>query len=465
MASIRDREQMIDQWATIESFHERDLAVPTQESINRLYTDMYQHMNTQLIAAKRAHKPALFVFGETHPGQLGRSSIIVERIAIRIAHRLGIKNIYLENGPNELAGRKKFISEFEQLKKQDPNKYNYFNHKMNVVNSVIRDPIINQFNLKAAEPARGATFAEREKIMMETISKGHGSALYLVGLKHLKVCGVDARLNKKYQVSLINSQPKDIIDRIAQRDKEVRPADQELYDFALNSEKVNKFSVEGKLVDTDPDLLLAMVDKADKAFTPPVSKKSKASTTTLKEKLKAPTSVTPPAAPHLPYPEPRSSLSSTQYPTLAPSECGLLTSLFSNITQLDSSRIQPLFQLGMWVGAKFGLCPKPFSADVPFVTPALAAEASANRQLCKMGMTIDSSVRYLFGKKYENGDKETQEKMRKFVIDVVNGNVPKDIGEKFNAHANIGNAHERAKQLNKLMESTAGERCLRGMTL
>lgn len=455
MQTNQQREQTIDQLASIEANLEKELAVPTQESINSLYAEMYQFMSEKLNAAKRAKKPCLFVFGETHPVQLAKSSLIVEKIAIRIANRLGIKNIYLENGPDALASRRNFVSDFEKTKKQDPTKYDFFSRKINIVNHVLRDPIMNTFNLIAAEPKRGSTVAEREKIMVDTLSKGSGSGLYLVGLKHLKVCAESDRLHKKYRVSTINTQPIDLIERMAKVDD---PLDKDLFDFAVNTEKVKQFSIKAKLVETDPDLLLDRVEKADKAFVPPTSKKS--STTKLKSKLNEQPIVIPPSVPYIPCGEPKSSLASAQYPALLGSVSGSSTSLWSNVTQIDSSLVQPLIQLGLWMGSKLGYCPKPFSANFPIVSESVAAEVSASRQLCKMGMTMDSALEYLFSKKYARGNIESRDKMRKFLIDVVNGNVLKEIGEEFNALANISNAHERAKQLNKLMESTAGDRCL-----
>lgn len=457
MAINQQRGQAIDQMAAVEAYHEKGLAIPTQGNIDDLYAEMYQYMTTKMAEAKRAKKPCLFVFGETHPTPLGKSSLIVEKIAIRIAKRLGIKNIYLENHPEALSDRRRFLAgEFEKAKIDDPKKYEFIKHKMNVINHILRDPITSTFNLIAAEPKRVTDPVARENMMIDTMSKGSGSGIFLVGLKHLKACAENSRLNKKYRVSSICTQPRDVLGRHAALDD---PAYKDHFDFAANSEKVKQFSIKGKLVDTDPDLLSDMVEQSDRTFEPSEPSKSKKTTAKLKSKFKdhapARTSVAPGMILHS---EKVSSLESSHHLALPVSSPQSFS--FLNLTRIDSSLVQPLIQLGLWAGSKLSLCPRPLSVDIPIISESIAAEASASRQLSTMGMTIESSLNYLFGKSFVNGDRETQVKMRKFLIEVVNGNVSKDIGEEFNAIANISNVHERVKQLTKLMESTAGERCL-----
>jgi hypothetical protein len=429
---------------------------PIQEDITKLYKDIYDYVGTQLANAKQAGKPCLFVLGETHPTFMGKSSLVVEKIFIHVAKRYGIQDIYLENGPKDLHDRRDLIPNYEKIKIENPALYEEVFNKMNVVNHILQDAaLIEGCQLIPAEPTRKNTFPEREAIMCQTISKGKSSGIYLVGLKHLKGTSECAALSKKFLVSPVCTQPTDIVNQHAKNDNR---GHQDLFNFAMDPKKSKQFSVPGKLDTANVHTLLDMVAEAEKTFVPPKATSTTSKVTSkLVEKQNAPVGISTAQSTQVPSAQQTVQKITASHPTALISGAESTASPRAAIVKMTPPpeySANDFLQLGLWIGSRFGLCSNPFQNSTVIAhahKTSVTAEISANTKLQKMGMNFESSLEYLFGKIYARSDKDYQKKIKSFLVDVLNGEVSGEMGRQFNEIANLSNAFERAKQLEKLM--------------
>lgn len=449
----RDEMAYWDNIAAKAASNEKHLKPPTQNQINNLYIKIYNFMEERIAAARAQGKSCLFVIGETHRTDLGKSSMLVEKMFMHAGKRLGIKNLIVENGPDELRQKLEFAPMLEKMKIENPEQYKIINNKMNVVNHIVKEKtLMEHYRGLPAEPTRGATPSEREKIIFHTAAQQIGSGLMFIGNKHLKGSAESTELNNKYLVVPVCAQSKKMLELTNERGTE---HDKTLLQFANDPTKVKQFGISARFVTMDPDLLSNMIREADSVFTPTKdliadstvimnSKFEESKTIELTDLLVA--STQSPLSP-LAIAE-TAEQSQTADPSFA--ERALVCTPVNIPGHL-------VCNFGMWVGSKFGWCANPFQSLVRVessdtsLSEARVQLTSAKRQLESRGINFDNSLPYLFGKSYSQGTAAEQEKMRLFLVKIVNGDVSKEMGEQFNSLSNIRNDHQRAKSLNKLM--------------
>ena len=111
------------------------------------------------------------------------------------------------------------------------------------------------------------------------------------------------------------------------------------------------------------------------------------------------------------------------------------------------------------LGSSAGLCSKSlepislkFSSHSQRFFQAQAAEKSAERYLQKSNHTLKSALKKLFGKSYTKASSDEQERLKKAIVRVINGDVSAEDGKEFNRLSLIANTHLRTKQLLKLID-------------
>lgn len=419
---------------------------PTQSYFNKLFGEIYVFIKDNLATSSRLGKPSLFIIGETHPTLLGKSSLVVEKMFVKAAAKLGIKKIYFENGPEQLKQKLDYRKPHKESRLSNPAHYKHINERMNIGNHIVSDPIISKFKLMATEPVRVEGSPAREKVMFNTVAKGKETSLFIVGNNHLQNGTENKLLQEKYHVVPVCTQPTEILLRYKES---ASPHDRIALDYATNPLKVKQFGIRQHLHIVDADKLSAMVDKAEAAFE---KEQRQEAVRIFEEKVPA----EPIVVEHKELPAPTSCLALP--PVDAPDRVSNTT--YSVIGSLNTAAT--LFQGAMWAGSLFGFCANPFFKPAAIkpapATLAEKAEKSAALRLRQMGLTSESALKQLFGKKFTAGTAEDKEQMKNFMTDVLNGNVSPEVGNLFNQASILVNLHERAKQLTTLMHSSAAER-------
>jgi hypothetical protein len=461
MSRLQERQAAVRAAKKIITPLQEHLPPPTQSQFNQLYKDIHEFMSGALREANRQGKKCVFVMGEIHQIILARNSLVVEKMFMLAAKQLGINTYIREGSDMGLMMKQTILVPMLREARAGSTEWDL----AEVETHLLMDPLSKKFRIVSGETAgnEGVSDEERDRQIRVTITQQNQHALVRVGMQHLQ--GVSQKVAEKILTYPVNTVPAAHLTKIMAEMGDPSHA-APIIKFANDPKKTTPFAIAANLLSMNPDVLLAMADKAHVAFT---SSLSSSSTAKVQEKLQehANNAVLTPA--------PALSIS-----TLAPTSritSGVATLPSLAIAPTASSTVGPqypietvplneLIRIGFWVASKLGFCAKPSSSPTPvtFSHSSLEKihdenmrEASAQQKLNAQGSSLEAALRDLFGKNYTEGDKAHQTKLKNFIVKVINGDVSLETGRKFNIISKIGNRHERAKQLDKLRRSMTGE--------
>lgn len=433
----------------------KNLPLPKQSDIDELYQSIYEYMSFAKKEAEKTGKPPLFVIGEIHTVGLGRNSLVVKGIFLKVAKRLGLKNCFIEAGQKDLNMRLQLADAGKNLKNRDPQLYKEFSEDMDIsVSMLMEGSFYGGFNVVPTETMYINDSAEREKNICNTVVRHQiAPALLTVGAKHLKGISTHKELNKYFNVYLASSETPDMGEKLMDLSG-ISKTNNLRNDFAWTSKSVKQFWFPAlNLLGVTPDDLLEMIKRAQTTHIRLTSE-----TVYLDKQKKAFTNA--------PYSAPQLMSSKSVLVSQGPTQNRVSAEKASNDNNNGNNMAFPfdvpialLTEIGFWIASKNGLCEKSSSATTFIFSNSIAEnlyqeqqqEASAELQLKKKGLSLEAALQHLFVKKYTQGTEQEQQQQRRFIIEMINGDFKNDIREKFEELTTIQNDHERSKQIYKFM--------------
>lgn len=398
---------------------EQTLEPPNQALFNQLYSEIHCFVQQAMETAQSAGKPCLFILGEFHPVLIGKSSLVIEYMFMHAANQLGIKNLYLEGTREVYESRKQSWATLAA------NNREYADTLLEVGALRSSLQLTEHFTVIATETSNNFNTDEthiyktREEQMSEIIAQHGQSGLFICGTHHL-MGFMDSKPLQNFHRYPINTIPTRQLTQIPQTYDATTPHLKTCEDFIKNPKLVTQFSVQAKLMPTQPTALLTMVDNSHQRF----------------------------IAGSLPH-----TCSPNVLTCPAPDFPAATTPPFR--TSPEQFPVAVMLQTGFWLASKFGLCAKP-SGNLPpiqFADPLSERlhyqslrESSVESSLQKQGTSLEQALQYLFGKNYTQEHKE-------FVVDVLTGETNNTIRDQFYHFANIYNRNLRSKELAKLCKT------------
>ena len=283
--------------------------------------------------------------------------------------------------------------------------------------------------------------------------------MLLTGLKHLQGLSQDKALNSEYAVTFVAAPISDQVR--AMRGSENNAATE----FALTSPVVQRFTVNGKLIDTRVGKLLEMVDRAKDHFKPQAVVGDKKKQSSLPQQASQPVRPIQPEPPAHPEYAQKIGLFSSNSDVTAQPAIGQSTDVVAIRTGIPhpvetTPVVVALAAFGFWAGTKLGLCPRLSGAALPLnfndeksaqMAQERTRESSAEKFFAGQGSSLEAASIHCFDKTYSEGTLEKRQQIKAFIIDVVLGDVTPEIGKGFNQYSKITDTNLRSKKLQELM--------------
>jgi hypothetical protein len=438
---------------------EKGLAAPTQAQVNELYEEIYNFMIEAMHEAKIQDKFCIFVIGEIHATNSGKGSLVIQKIFMQIAKQLGIKNVFLEGTANMLSlTRMLMVPMLKDMRaKLSDQEYIKFANEQPIRFYLIEQKLLNSFTIIPSEQNENSlaesSIEQIDQEMCNTIMANKNHGLFMVGLAHLNGISNCKLLEEIFLVYPVNTIEPEFIRAALGED--------EYLNFAINSKKVKQFYLKARLLEANPDKLLAMVDKAHQQF---LSRKTNELSHQTNSQQHA--QVSRGSTAELPLTQTQLLQDKISMKALADSQqttCTCKTLISAPPYPLETVPMHALIQAGFWAASKLGLCENPSysAASIAFSNPfseqiyrEQQQETAAKLQLSKEGSSLEAAFHYFFGKKFNRGTEAEQQKQKKFLIKVINGEFDNETRIKFAALAQTQNDHQRNKEISKLMQRT-----------
>jgi hypothetical protein len=483
---------------------ESKLQPVTQQQINTLYREIRDYMVQAKEAATREGKQALFVIGEAHTIILGKTSLVVEAIFLHIAKQLGISHLYMEGDGSILNDAREVAQMLENDRLVNPRFYQQavVGTRVNA-NLLSRNSLIKDLQIVPAEQSVSEDYAdsvrrraERETAMCRTVVNSNRPGVLRVGMEHLKGIAEHPLLKRNFRVFPVNTVRGIYINQFVS--EEQRRDNYPLYMYAVTSNNVKQFLINATLATVTPAALLDMVDNAHQNFLTVQQRNSRSAVRRQAKSQRQPASKTAAADNPLPppptpsgdamllaaqRPNSRPAMLERNVPLLADSQHAQATQTSTHPAQttralqpaviswhpLEKVPVTTLVEIGFWAASKLGFCANPLRSVVPVtfsnavvtqLSEARMQAASADLTLQQKGSSLEASARELFGNHYRMASHGRKEQLKLFLSRVVNGDVPRGIGEQFNkiVAKNTNRQYRRrlrGGELISLMESEA----------
>jgi hypothetical protein len=250
---------------------EQEYAPIQQHHVEKLFKDIYFFVERSFFEAAKKNKPCLFIIGELHNFGIGKNSLFVEYIFSEVISYFGIKTIYSEGW------------EFPRIVKdvEDPisiafqkSKYFKLSEDVSYIRTYLYNKLIKEkkFTYKLAEAHEVNTFVNsgyevREQTMVANLLLEQASTIFICGSFHAPAIFLNANINNKFEVYLVNTIYDKVLDKFAQDSGAFGK------EFALVAKKrddilkkATTFLVRAQLLDVTSKDVFNMVDKAKMRF-------------------------------------------------------------------------------------------------------------------------------------------------------------------------------------------------------